>query len=153
MTSNKPSFLLPVSLTILALVLGFYSPKIVMFLTSSKQESISLPTDPSQYCALTTQGCTQNSVTMQADTDVAKPLMETSITADWKGNNSPKLLLTLQGKEMDLGIVKFPLTQQESGQYQGSIILPICTDAKMTWIGTLTDEQGQQIYTSIRMEK
>ncbi|MFV0575964.1 MAG: hypothetical protein ACK5NC_11220 [Vibrio sp.] len=155
MTLSKPR-ILPFMLLPLAALLGFYAPTFFKAAqtTVNEQPSLSeLPTDLSQYCVLSTQVCQQNNVSISMDSDIAKPLAETKIQIDWPKNSSKALTLTLQGLEMDLGIVKFSVPKTQDGDFRGSIILPVCTFAKMTWIGTLTDEQGQQIYTSIRMEK
>lgn len=135
----------------IALLAGFYAPNIMHVINSTKQ--VNLPLEPSQYCALSTQQCEQKGVEITLDTDVAKPLETTHINVNWQEAQSDKLILTLRGLEMDLGVVKFPILKQQNGQYQGTIVLPICTYEKMTWIGTLTDQQGNKIYTSIRMEK
>ncbi|MGV3002256.1 hypothetical protein [Vibrio sp.] len=141
-------FFLLVPITLLA---GFYVPKVINIINTSNQ--VELPTDTSQYCALSTQQCKQQDVTITLDTDVAKPLEPTHIEVDWPDNQSDKLVLTLRGLDMDLGVVKFPIQKQKNSQFQGTIVLPICTYSKMTWIGTLTDQQGNKIYTSIRMKK
>lgn len=135
----------------IALLTGFYTPSIISAIHSTKHAD--LPLEPSQYCALSTQQCEQQGVAITLDTDIAKPLKATHIDVNWQGNQSDKLMLTLRGLEMDLGIVKFPILKQKDGQYKGTIVLPICTYTKMTWIGTLTDQQGNKVYTSIRMEK
>lgn len=135
----------------IALLAGFYAPKIINVISAANQ--VNLPTEASQYCALSTQQCEQQDVTITLDTDIAKPLKATHIEVNWPDNQSDKLMLTLRGLEMDLGVVKFPVQKQKNGQFQGTIVLPICTYSKMTWIGTLTDQQGNKVYTSIRMEK
>ena len=135
----------------IALFSGFYAPKIINVISASNQ--VDPPKKASQYCTLSTQQCEQQDVTITLDTDIAKPLEATHIEVNWPDNQSDKLMLTLRGLEMDLGVVKFPVQKQKNGQFQGTIVLPICTYSKMTWIGTLTDQQGNKVYTSIRMEK
>lgn len=135
----------------IALFVGFYSPNIVKAVISTQQEDS--PLEPSQYCALSTQQCEQKGVEIRLDTNIAKPLKATHIDVNWQGSQSDQLMLTLRGLEMNLGVVKFPILKQQNGLYQGTIVLPICTENKMTWIGTLTDQQGNKVYTSIRMEK
>ncbi|WP_141706013.1 hypothetical protein [Vibrio rumoiensis] len=139
-------------LTVLALIAGFYLPSLLQNLKTQADLTNAPPLKSSQYCALSTQACKQDGAAITLDTDIARPLTETRIHVDWPEQTSDKLMLTLRGLEMDLGIVKFPIIKQSDGSYSGSIVLPICTDAKMTWIGSLTDNH-QTVYTSIRMEK
>lgn len=149
-TATKNRSVIPLlALLIVAGLAGFYLPKWL----SSSSPFAQLPAAPSQYCALSTKSCQQQGITITLDTDIAQPLKESQIQVNWPHNNSDSLILTLRGLEMDLGIVKFPLSKQQNGLYEGSVILPICTDAQMTWIGTITDQDGHHVYTSIRMEK
>lgn len=143
--------LLLLLLASIALLAGFYAPNIINTIVSNQQSD--LPVETSQYCALSTQQCEKKGVEIKLGIDIAKPLEATHIDVNWQDNQSDKLMLTLRGLKMDLGVVKFPILKQQDGQYQGTIVLPICTDTKMTWIGTLTDQQGNKVYTSIRMEK
>ena len=149
--SKSRAILIWLLLVPIALFVGFYAPNIVKAVVSTQQEN--LPLEPSQYCALSTQQCEQKGVEMRLDTGIAKPLVATHIEVNWQGSQSDQLMLTLRGLEMNLGVVKFPILKQQSGQYQGTIVLPICTENKMTWVGTLTDQRGNKVYTSIRMEK
>ncbi|WP_105901286.1 hypothetical protein [Vibrio gangliei] len=147
-TKHNSAYLLGM-FTVLALVAGFFAPQLwEMWRTPSDSHF-----EASQYCALSRQVCQQSNVSLQLDTDIAKPLQETRLQVQWPDNNSERLLLTLRGLEMDLGTAKFPVIKQPDGSYQGSVVLPICTDSKMTWIGTLSDQAGNKIYASIRMEK
>lgn len=144
---------LPIGLTILSLFAGFYGPTLIQSIKTSLNLINTTSFDKKKYCLLSTTTCQQDSVGIKLDTDIAKPLKTTQVHVDWPQNNSDRLMLTLRGLEMDLGVVKFPIKKQLDGNYSGTIILPICTDAKMTWIGTLTDQNQHTVYTSIRMEK
>lgn len=137
----------------LAVFAGFFGPTIVHSFKKIGSASNQVPFEQDNACALSSQLCQMNGVEIKLDTDVAQPLTQTQIYVSWPDNTSETLMLTLRGLEMDLGVVKFPLTKQPNGSYLGVITLPICTEAKMTWIGTLTDSDQQVVYTSIRMEK
>ncbi|MBD1577652.1 hypothetical protein HC723_14670 [Vibrio sp. S11_S32] len=155
--SSKPSNaskFIPILLIGIALVVGFYAPSFYSFIKQNTAFTSTAPKwDLSRYCALSTTTCQQNNVNITLDNDIVRPLDETHIKVEWPNQTSDKLMLTLRGLEMDLGVVKFPVLKQKDGSYQGSIVLPICTYTKMTWIGSLTDSHQQKIYTSVRMEK
>lgn len=149
--SKYRAILLWILLIPIALLAGFYAPNIINAAMVAQQTD--KPLNPSQYCLLSTTSCKQKGATIVLDTDIAKPLKPTQIGVHWESNQSDKLMLTLRGLEMDLGVVKFPILKQKDGHYQGTVVLPICTYKKMTWVGTLTDQQGNKVYTSIRMEQ
>lgn len=144
---------LPIGLAGFALLAGFYGPTLIQHVKQNVGITDTMPLNKDQYCSLSTVICQQGGAEIKLDTDIAKPLKTTQIHVNWPQNSSDRLMLTLRGLEMDLGVVKFPVKKQLDGHYSGNIILPICTEAKMTWIGTLTDQNQRTVYTSIRMEK
>ncbi|MBD1572207.1 hypothetical protein HC725_02780 [Vibrio sp. S17_S38] len=152
--SNIRRIIYSILLIGLALTAGFYAPDLYYFVKNNTAFTSTAPKwDLSRYCPLSTKECQQNNVILALDTDIVRPLTATQIHVTWPNQNSDKLMLTLHGLEMDLGVVKFPVIKQTDGSYFGNIVLPICTDTKMTWIGSLTDNNQNTIYTSIRMEK
>ncbi|MFC1233520.1 hypothetical protein [Vibrio sp. F74] len=130
-----------------AIALGYAVPDLVKSI-SQEAEPINLD----KYCMVSTTACQQDGVTITLEHDLAKPLVESMIEVNWEGTTSDTLLLSLQGFEMDMGIAKYSLTKQSSGRYIGNIMLPVCTQDKMTWIGTLTDG-NKEVYAAIRMER
>ncbi|UGA57761.1 hypothetical protein [Vibrio sp. VB16] len=130
-----------------AIALGYVVPDLVKSI-SQEAEPISLD----KYCMVSTIACQQDGVTITLEHDLAKPLVESMIEVNWEDTTSDTLLLSLQGFEMDMGIAKYQLTKQSSGRYIGNIMLPVCTQDKMTWIGTLTDG-NKEVYAAIRMER
>ncbi|WP_413282608.1 hypothetical protein [Vibrio sp. MA40-2] len=89
---------------------------------------------------------------MILEQDIAKPLVPNTIEVIWENTSSNTLLLSLQGAQMDMGIAKYQLTKQPNGKFSADIMLPVCTENKMTWVGTLTDGQ-KEVYTAIRMAR
>ena len=156
-TNANPSqrrIIIPILLIGLALTAGFYAPNLYSFIKNNTAFTSTAPKwDLSRYCALSTKKCQQNNATLTLDTDIVRPLTQTQIHVTWPDQSSDKLILALRGIEMDLGVVKFPVIKQDDGSFRGDIVLPICTYTKMTWIGSLTDNNQNTIYTSIRMEK
>ncbi|GMM79533.1 hypothetical protein MTsN2n20_12180 [Vibrio alginolyticus] len=53
---------------------------------------------------------------------------------------------------MEMGEPKFLLKQIAPGQYQGDIILPVCTEDAMTWVGELSDGENI-VYPAIKMQR
>ncbi|MDV7104838.1 hypothetical protein R3X26_10550 [Vibrio sp. TH_r3] len=137
----------PILFLVLAITLGFYAPDIVKSLKNKTE-----PFDIAQYCMLSSKSCEQNKVSMTLEQDIAKPLVPNTIEVIWENTLSDTLLLSLQGVEMDMGIAKYQLTKQPNGKFSTDIMLPVCTENKMTWIGTLTDGK-KQVYAAIRMER
>ncbi|MCW8333976.1 hypothetical protein [Vibrio paucivorans] len=130
-----------------ALAVGFFASDI---LSVFNQQSGSKPID--DYCVLSTEGCTQQNVTMSLNSDIAKPLVPIQVTIEWPNAQSDVLSLDMQGHEMDMGTAKYRLTRTQGDQFQGEIILPVCTQEQMTWLGTLSDG-NQDVFPAIRMEQ
>lgn len=130
-----------------AVALGFIAPDLIKSLSQDHN-----PIDIDKYCMLSTKTCLQDGVAVTLEHDNAKPLVESKIEVHWDNAASDTLMLSLQGLEMDMGIAKYQLTKQSDGSYIGSIMLPVCTQDKMTWIGTLSDGNSE-VYPAIRMER
>lgn len=134
-------------LLVIAVGGGFFAGDILHWV-QAKNDKVSL----NEYCLITTQSCTQNHITVQADKDTSQPLVPTVIEVDWPENSSEQLFVSLQGYEMDMGQVVFKLDKNSSGRFSGQILLPVCTTEAMTWYGTISDG-SESIKTSIRMER
>lgn len=130
-----------------AVLLGFFVQD--MLKSSSTSDSAMNVKD---YCFLSTTACKQQHVTMTLEHDTAKPLVESQLTVDWPNASKETLLLEVEGLEMDMGISKFLLNKQPNGTYSAAIMLPVCTQDSMTWLGRLTDGTTT-VHPAIRMER
>ncbi|MFH4800345.1 hypothetical protein WMQ58_01210 [Vibrio diabolicus] len=130
-----------------ALVAGFYAPTLL------KSFSSSTPIKPiGEYCFLSTASCVQENVTMTLNADTAQPLVPTTLNVEWHTSDAEQLVLSLSGREMEMGEPKFLLKQVAPGRYQGDIILPVCTQDAMTWVGELSDGEST-VYPAIKMQR
>lgn len=141
--------LLKIALLCVAISLGFFAQDL---LQAAKSGSDTDTYDKDKYCLLSQTECLQDQVTMKLDRDILKPLTESLITVEWPDNKSDTLSLNLQGLEMDMGTARYQLTRQENGLYSAAIMLPVCMQDKMTWLGELSDGTTT-VYPAIRMER
>ncbi|MCK6264324.1 hypothetical protein KP803_13670 [Vibrio sp. ZSDE26] len=135
---------------IAALTIGFFANDLRQLASSTLQEPSPLSIE--DYCLVSTQPCEQSQVLMTLDKDTVQPLVPSTLTVEWKDSNSETLALDMKGLEMDMGSVKYLLTATEGNLYQAEIMLPICTEEKMTWVGTLTDGH-HTVFPAIRIER
>jgi len=105
-----------------------------------------------EYCFLSTTSCVQENVTMTLNSETAQPLVPTTLNVEWHTSDAKQLILSLSGREMEMGEPKFLLKQIAPGQYQGDIILPVCTEDAMTWVGELSDGENT-VYPAIKMQR
>ncbi|RYU70514.1 hypothetical protein ERW51_03105 [Aliivibrio finisterrensis] len=117
------------------LLIGFFFSDMTHFVKNQLKPSIAIE----DTCQLSTQPCVQNGVDIQLQKDTLTPLEPSSITVKWPNTNSEKLLLSLQGVDMEMGNPIFQLTKTNNSTFEGEILLPICTQNTMVWTGTLTD--------------
>lgn len=132
---------------ILALSAGFYVADYVAM--PPQQPSQSELTD---YCLLSIKSCEQNGISMALDDNTVRPLTATPLRVDWPDTSADRLMLKLEGKEMDMGEVRFVLQRNAQGVFTANITLPVCTADSMTWRGSLTDGT-QTVYPAIRMQR
>lgn len=136
-------------------LIAFFSAILLGFLAQdwfTSQSSSDSEIDISKYCFLSTNVCQQDDISMTFQHDIAKPLMASNLTVEWKNTQSDTLLLELESLEMEMGKSKFLLQKQQDGTYASAIMLPVCTQDKMTWLGRLTDGTTT-VYPAIRMER
>lgn len=114
-----------------ALAIGFFANQIIDQTTAS---DIAV-----EYCYLSSKDCEQENVHMQLALDDTRPMQPNRLTITWPSMEQKKLTLTLRGLEMEMGIVKIPLEFIGNQTYQADLVLPICTQSQMTWIGELSD--------------
>lgn len=123
---------------ITALTAGFYGPQAldkIQESLGSDMENIDL----ADYCMLSTDTCKQESISMSLDKNTAQPLIPSTIRVTWPNAKQDTLLLSLKGLEMEMGTALYQLQSVGGDEYEGEIILPVCTLEKMTWVGELTD--------------
>lgn len=89
---------------------------------------------------------------MTLNIDSAQPLVPAQLTVEWQDTDADQLVLSLAGREMEMGEPKFLLKKVSKGQYTGEVVLPVCTQESMTWVGELTDGQNT-IYPAIKMQR
>lgn len=130
-----------------ALVAGFYAPTLLKSLSTSSELK---PLD--EYCFLSTATCVQQDVTMTLNVDNTQPLVPALLTVEWSDSEAEQLVLSLSGREMEMGEPKFLLNKVSPGKYMGEVVLPVCTQESMTWVGELTDGQDT-IYPAIKMQR
>lgn len=126
---------------------GYFAPDVIRSLWQPD-----IPTEPEEYCQLSSQPCKQSQITITLSHDISRPLQPNAIEINWPGAGDTQLLMTLRGKEMNMGTLKFMFSPGKDGQFRGNIILPVCTGNAMTWQGEITDGH-ERVYTSIRMER
>ncbi|MGX9521295.1 hypothetical protein ACWX0P_21285 [Vibrio mediterranei] len=127
----------------LALGAGFFIPNLL------KHEP-SADVDLTDYCMLSQQVCEQQGVKMKVDAPRVTPLTPITVEVFWPESDAPNLNISLQGKEMNMGVVKFQLEMIKPDVYQGEIILPVCAEDSMTWYGTVSNG-GSDIKAAVRM--
>jgi hypothetical protein len=139
--------ILPTLLVCFALLAGYFAPNLLELM---KSETHSVDLD--DYCMLSTLPCKNNDVTLVIEHDVIKPLEPTQIFVVWPDTKAKSLALKIRGLEMDMGVTKFRLDGQGNGQFEGEIMLPVCTLDAMTWYGQLSDGQ-KEVQTALRMKR
>lgn len=139
--------LVQILLLIAAVAIGFVAPDLITSITQDERQI-----DVDKYCFISTEPCRQSDVSMQLEHDIAKPLVPSNIEVNWENASGNTLQLSLEGLEMEMGVAKYQLSKQSNGMFTGTIMLPVCTQDNMTWLGTLTDGT-KEVYPAIRMER
>ena len=77
---------------------------------------------------------------------------ETPIRVDLRITPPPSELpkVVLQGAEMDMGILDVELRQREPGTYEGSLVVPVCTQESMTW-GARVEAMNEHVDFGLRV--
>ena len=125
---------LQLTLVALVLIAGYFTPSVWERLTS-KTDVLSL----NDYCMLSTKPCVQQNVVMTSNVDFATPFKPLKIEIEWPNITRSQLVLTLRGYDMEMGKPQFTLHQTPQNTFIGEIVLPICTQDSMIWIGELSD--------------
>ena len=117
------------------LVIGFFFSVLSHLVTNQMAPSIGLE-DP---CQLSSKVCTKGNVNITLEKDTLTPLESSSITVNWPNSDAENIIISLQGLDMAMGSPVFQLHKTENQTYKGEILLPICTQNTMIWVGTIND--------------
>ncbi|MGV2987939.1 hypothetical protein ACE1OE_09860 [Vibrio sp. E150_011] len=139
--NNKVKF----SFVALALGAGFVLPNL---LNKAQDNHVDL----TEYCMLSTKICEQDGVKIQLSKDRAHPLIPVQVQVFWPEADAESLMVSLQGKEMDMGMAKYQLEMIKPDVYQGEIVLPVCTEDSMTWYGTI-ENGDKSVQAAVRMTR
>lgn len=131
---------------LVAVSVGFFANDLIDFFQTAPKVSLD------SYCHLSTEACTQDGVIISMNQDTAQPLQPFNLNVKWTSSQNDKLMLTLEGHEMDMGTARFAIARTLNGEYQADVLLPACTMDDMTWIGTLSDG-SQSVDVAIRMAR
>jgi len=114
---------------------GFFFSDITAFMKSYTTPPIPLE----DTCHLSKVPCIKNNTTITLEHETLTPLQPSLIVVDWANPKAQHLIISLRGHEMEMGNPVYQLTLNEKNQFTGDILLPVCTQNSMTWIGTITD--------------
>ncbi len=89
---------------------------------------------------------------MTLNVDKAQPLVPAQLTIEWPDTKAEQLVLSLSGRDMEMGEPKFLLKSDGQGHYIGELVLPVCTQESMIWVGELSDGK-KTIYPAIKMQR
>ncbi|HGY9593942.1 TPA: hypothetical protein ACOJPH_001594 [Vibrio campbellii] len=130
-----------------ALVAGFCAPTLFKNFSSAPE-----PKSLDEYCFLSTEPCIQHDVAMTLSVDTAQPLIPAQLEVEWQDSEADQLVLSLVGREMEMGEPKFMLKKVAPGKFVGDVTLPVCTQDSMTWVGELSDGKDT-IYPALKMQR
>ena len=131
----------------IALVAGFYAPTLLKNFSSTPAAK-----SDDEYCFLSTQPCVQHNVVMTLGVDNTQPLIPAQFQVEWQNSEAKQLVLSLVGREMDMGEPKFILKKVAPGKFVGDVTLPVCRQNSMTWVGELSDGENT-VYPALKMQK
>ena len=62
------------------------------------------------------------------------------LTVTLEGVEATAVHVDFVGRDMDMGLHRFPLEAQDNGRYEGVAQVPICTEATMPWLAQVVVE-------------
>ncbi|WP_439437995.1 hypothetical protein [Salinivibrio costicola] len=150
--------LIPASI-IMLVALAFFTPT---WLTTFV-ESENSPASASTHSSVLTDACVLNQQTCQYkgyQASLAEPTVR-PMNANRLTVISPEplardtLLVKLKGVEMNMGEYRLALKKTDEQTYQGELMLPVCTEDSMTWVGmiTLDNKAKNHFPIKVRMER
>lgn len=129
--------------------IGFFFSELSDFVETHTSSPITLE----NTCLLSSQICTQNGVDIQLQKDTLMPLEPSSIIINWPNITAENLTLSLQAVDMDMGNPIFQLNRTTNDTFTGEILLPICIQDTMLWVGTLRANNNNIITVSLKAKK
>ena len=111
-------------------------------------------------CDLRSEACSASSEAGQLNIHFVDGLSATQGSKVWlqllnMGDDVAKVTMELQGKTMFMGVNHYPLVQQADG-WHGTLVIPVCTTQKMTWLLDVwlqhTDQSVQRARFEFEME-
>lgn len=117
------------------LLIGFFFSDLSQLVKNQMAPSIALE----DTCQLSSKVCTKGNVNITLEKDTLTPLESSSITVNWPNSDAENIIISLQGLDMAMGSPVFQLHKTENQTYKGEILLPICTQNTMIWVGTIND--------------
>ncbi|RDB42203.1 hypothetical protein DU490_14435 [Halomonas sp. DQ26W] len=64
------------------------------------------------------------------------------LTVTLEGVEATAVHVDFVGRDMDMGLHRFPLDAQDNGRYEGMAQVPICTESTMPWLANVVVETG-----------
>lgn len=107
-----------------------------------------------QSCILDKE-CQFSNGSVSLEQPVVRPLEPTAISVKLENvAETPDLFLQVEGIEMNMGTYHLSLERIGDNQYSGTLLLPVCTQDEMTWVGTVSSkDQHIEFPIAIRMEQ
>jgi len=141
--------------TLLAATLGWVGFQLMGLIYEHNDNTQTL----TDYCQLSTRVCKQHEASITLSEDVIHPMQSTNIHVSWPviPEKTNTLILSLEGREMMMGVYQLKLSRTSNGHFSGDLMLPFCTSKEMTWLGSIKplsdSEQIMPINVSLRMIK
>ncbi|MDR5861761.1 hypothetical protein QC758_02120 [Halomonas campisalis] len=66
------------------------------------------------------------------------------VTVALEGIQADSVVVDFIGRDMDMGLHRYPLTRQADGRFQGEGQIPICTEAVMPWRARVIVTSGEE---------
>jgi hypothetical protein len=123
-------------LTVITLfIIGFFFSE----LTTLIKSHLTPPVTVEESCQLSSNICAKSGVQIRLERDVLTPLEPSAITVNWPNSTTENIIVSLEGLDMSMGKPLFQLHRTTNQTYEGEILLPICTQNTMTWVGSISN--------------
>ncbi|WP_104202996.1 hypothetical protein [Billgrantia saliphila] len=92
-----------------------------------------LPCDlPAATCSASLGGARQLTLRVDAPGGI-RALEPLPLRVEVAGVNAQSVRVDLVGRDMDMGLHRFPLDAQDGNRFEGLVQVPICTESVMAW--------------------
>lgn len=155
-SSSRPHVSRPIIITV-----SLFMLMVAAFFVPSWLASVSAPSSTStvaikNHCSLNQQTCQYQGYQATLADPLVQPLHANTLTVITpKPLTTDALLIKLKGVEMNMGEYRLALKQTGEQTYQGELMLPVCTEDSMTWVGSITlgNEAKNHFPIKVRMER